>query len=336
MSLIIETLNKIEDKGFKNYVPPSLLKSNKNKTYPKKAFIYIGLFLSISFPTIYLSQYLGDISHTKVTTTNLNVKEIQPIPIAEDISKISPVEVVLNKIPEINLLEKELNQLDSLNILNSVFHSVNNSIEKLPIPEITNKNTEKHSPFENNLEFEFNSFVSIAESYLKEKDIQNSIQWYEKAYRLKKDEYVLNQLLNLYLQVNSWETLNSIISKLENEKIIYSFLTQLVNNNQIQLADKIISQKIKFDKNGYLFYLNGIILETKGNTEKAELSYRIAYQKNKADPYLVYSYGRILEINKKYEDALNIYLQAEKLDIDNNLKSIITERISILRGNFVF
>jgi tetratricopeptide (TPR) repeat protein len=338
MSLIIDTLNKVETKEFKNHIPPNLLKKNPNSKSTKKTLIYIGLFFTLSFPTTFLFNQIENLQqdNIKTSTVALNVPETQPVSIAKNTPTFNSDKS--NKVTEINSLEKDLNQLDNLNIPNVVFNSVKENIENLKIEvkkskkikRVLNKETTK-----DNIKFKFNSYISIAENYLKENDIQNSLKWFKKAYQIKKDEYVLLQLLNLYLITNNWKYLNSLLPELKDEKSIYSFLIQLINRNQIENADKILTEKIKFDKNGYLLYVKGLILEDRGDFKKAEKFYKKAYEKNNLDPYLAYSYGRILEINKKYTKALNIYLNTKNLHLDKNLQKTIQQRISILRKNNV-
>ncbi len=333
MSLIIETLNKMESEEFKSYVPPFFQKDNniKKKYFPKKAYIYAGLLVSLSFPSLYFANLIES-SQQNFGERTVIINEERPVPVAQDISKVSKPEIVLNEKVEINFLEKELNQLENLQIPNSVVLSVQNEIANISIPKI--KMEKSKSP--QNLDLEFNSFVSMADNFYNEKDFENSIKWYQKAFQIKKDNYVLNRLLILNYQQKNWEDINALLPELKDEQTIYSFLLNLINDNQITFAKEILNKKINLDKNGYLFYLNGMIFENEGDLLQAENSYKKAFEKNSTDPYLSYSYGRILEINKKYSQALNIYLQTEKLDLDNQLKTIIQQRISILRGSLVF
>ncbi len=336
MSLIIETLNKMESEEFKSYVPPFFQKDNKikKKNFPKKAYIYAGLLVSLSFPSLYLANLIES-SQQNFTEKTIIINKERPVPVAQDISKIYKPEIVFNEKVEINFLEKELNQLENLQIPNSVVLSVQNEIAKISIPVISETQKEKRqSP--KNLDLEFNSFVSMADNFYNEKDFENSIKWYQKAFQIKKDSYVLNKLLILNYQQKNWANIDALLPELKDEQTIYSFLLNLINDNQITFAKEILDKKINLDKNGYLFYLNGMIFENQGDLLQAENSYKKAFEKNSTDPYLAYSYGRILEINKKYSQALNVYLQTEKLDLDNQLKTIIQQRISILRGSLVF
>ncbi len=338
MSLIIETLNKMETEEFKNYVPPFFQKESKpkNKIKSKKIYIYIGLFLSLSVPSIYMANLLENANQNSIVLETKTIKEEIPVPIAQDISKVSSTEIILDEKTEINFLEKDLKQLESLQIPNSVFLSVQYEISKISIPEIAKEKKVKNQENPKNLDLEFNSFVSMADNFYNKNDFENSIKWYQKAYQIKKDEYVLNRLLILNYHQNNSKAVDSLISEIKDEQVVYSFLLNLINDDQIQLAKEILNKKINLDKNGYLLYLNGMILENQGDTKEAEKFYKFAYKKNNADPYLAYSYGRILEINKKFNQALNVYIQTQNLNLNNELKNIVKERISILRGNFVF
>ena len=334
MSLIIETLNRIETDEFKNYVPPSLLKNQKkDKPNSKKIYIYLGIFVSLSAPALYLSSLIGNITNEnqQIAVATYNETKNQIVPEVNDIPVV-PLEAGVNE--NINYLEKSIKEINRLKISSSVYITVKNSIDKILIPEVVQKQNIKKQP--ENLDAKFNSFVSMAETSYREGDLENSLKWYKNAYSIKKDSYVLNQILNIYIQKNNWATVNSLISDVKSEDLIYSFLVQLIDKNQTQLAEQILDEKIDTDKNGYLVYLKGLILENKGNTLQAEEFYKKAYDKNRLDPYFAYSYGRILEINKKYSKALKVYLQTKNLNLDNNLKSIIENRISILRGNLVF
>ncbi len=334
MSLIIETLNKMETKGIKNQIPPFFQKDfkQKNKVSYKKIYVYVGIFISLSFPSMYISKIIADSNQNILNHKDYTVIK-NTAPIVMDIPKIEN-EQFLNEDTETISLEKDLSQLENLNIASSVFLEIQNIVNHTIIPEIKRKTVLKKSQI--NLDFEFNSFVSIADSFYNQKDFENSIKWYEKALNIKKDEYVITQLLSLYIQKNNFKNVYALLPEIKNEQVAYSVLTELIENNQIQTAKDILDKKINLDKNGYLIYLKGLIAENEKDFAKAEELYKKAFEKNSLDPYLGYSYGRILEINKKYTEALSVYLKIQNLKKDIQLENTVSQRISILRRNIVF
>ncbi len=224
----------------------------------------------------------------------------------------------------------------------------NNQLKEPPSIEITKKeafhklernkelNVEKkevgvniRQPTNNTHKIEnINKLILLADYYLDKGELLEAQKLYEKAFKLKKDNYVLEKLAFIYIQTGQIEKLNK--------------LSEFIKNNQ-NLSKKI---SIKLIKLGYLDFaknfirinilniadrnlLIGMLYEKSGNIDNALIAYEEAFKFNK-QPIYAYSYGRILEIKGEYKKALEVYKKAK----NNNDKfyKIIKERIKFLEG----
>jgi len=174
----------------------------------------------------------------------------------------------------------------------------------------------------------FNKLVLLADYYLDKGNLIEALNLYEKAFSLKKDNYVLEKLMYIYIQTGQTNKIDKFINYIkQNQNLVKNIAIKLIKTGYLEFANDFIRNNILniADKN----LLMGTVYETKGDINKALTFYKKAFVFNKK-PIYVYAYGRVLEIKGNYKEALKIYKMAKKNN--DEFYKLIQERIKFLEG----
>jgi len=326
MSLIIETLGRLKGKGRDKPIPPGLKRKNAKGTGKKRFFVYFGVIVILagilSLLIINKDKLLyGEKGNILSSTNSSQTKEKQSLKIAQNpVSKNSTIE----KKPPIEMKSEQ-----------EVLHSlppVEDKIEKKEVGEI--KNTRGHG-FENRQKqdrlYLYNSYLNIANNYLDKGLYTQSLEYYKKAYNLKKNQKVLKNIILLQILIGNTGDLNRYISQLDKKSYIADIAIILIKSGQLKKAEKYLSG-LTGEPSPYLLYAYGILREKQGKYQQAQAYYKKAYQLNPYDQYITYAYARILEINGFSKKAADVYIRLLSLEnVDTKIKRIATKRLKMLR-----
>ncbi|WP_457624366.1 tetratricopeptide repeat protein [Persephonella sp.] len=329
MSLIIQTLNRLKGRGKNKPVPPGLKGEVRKEEGGKRFFIYAGVIIilagALSILLINRDKLLyGD-------RDNILSRVENTLKIARNTASTSDGRPVKN-------IEKE-NPKKTSESINPIAPEEKYTVKKEPVPPETKKTVaakknrqEKKAENKNRKNiYLYNSYISLANSYLEKGDYRESLLYYKKAYSLEKNQKVLKNIIVLQILTGNFEDLYRYIPQLKEESYIADIAISLIDSGHLNRAEEFLSRFIGMSS-PYILYAWGILLEKQGKYQQALVYYRKAYQLNPYDQYIAYAYGRILEINGFYKKAVNIYTGMLNLEgLDKRIKEILQERIKILR-----
>ena len=142
-----------------------------------------------------------------------------------------------------------------------------------------------------------------------------------------------NNLCYLYGKRGAWFEAKEIIDKERYQgKLLYAYAYGAVENNQENYYQNLLPY-IMIDRSGLLMLLTAYYFEKKNYFKKASSFYKMAYNKNPSNLYIMYAYARNIDSQKKYKHALLLYKKIlRKTDISNLLHKTTLLRISQIEG----
>jgi len=154
--------------------------------------------------------------------------------------------------------------------------------------------------------FNYTKILNQAHNYKVNMNFFKSIEFYEKAYNLiKNNNSANNNLFYLYGKTNNWQKAKIRLLEFENKDVfLYSYSRGALEINNIKLESDI-KPYLMYDNSGYTKLILGYHFEMNNNLKKASYYYKKAYKKNNI--YLSFAYARFNEIIKNYKKAKFIY-----------------------------
>lgn len=141
------------------------------------------------------------------------------------------------------------------------------------------------------------------------------------------NQKIKNNLCYLYGKQGAWFQAKSIIeSQRYQGKLLYAYSNGAVQSNQENYYNDILPY-ISIDNSGRLMMLTGFYFEKREDMQRAISFYKMAYEKNPSDPYNIFVYARVLDMEQKtqaaalYRDVLN------KIDSSHPLYATIQKRV---------
>jgi len=123
---------------------------------------------------------------------------------------------------------------------------------------------------------------------------------------------VKNNLCYLYGKRGAWFEAKTVIDKEQYQgKLLYSYAYGAVENNQQDYYVNL-SPYIMLDRTGMLMLLTGSYFERREDLERATIFYKMAYKKNKSNPYVLYAYARSEDMQEKFKEATELYKRVLK------------------------
>ncbi|PLX65884.1 MAG: hypothetical protein C0603_12985 [Denitrovibrio sp.] len=202
-------------------------------------------------------------------------------------------------------------------------------VQKPAKPVLTDEQRRKF-----NKKINYNTLMATANRALEDKRYDKAIENYEKVLKIKATPASLASLLKARIGKGDISLISADLKKHKraaSAKVIAFTATEL--NSVGYTADSLSLLKDnlgKFSNDGKLYYTAGQIHEEKKDYERAEIAYGKAVDMVYVEPYYVYAYARLLDTNKKYEMAIEMYNRLGELQADSGLKITASNRAMAL------
>jgi len=181
---------------------------------------------------------------------------------------------------------------------------------------------------------QYNTLVTMADRALKNGEYERAIENYSKALSSKPSPANLVNMLKAMIRkgdMNSVEAELLKFSKIADERVISVTAMEMAQVGQKERGLDLLRNYLgKFDNDGRLYYSAGQIHENAKDYMRAETAYGKAVELLSVEPYYIYSYARMLDINNKYDNAIAQYTKIESLQADENLKKNASARAAVL------
>lgn len=331
MSLIIDVLKRLEGKGRRTGVHPALLR-RKEETRDRKRYLFLAF--SIFFALTALGAYFVS---DRILSKEAYQEEIGPPPEnpteeapPEPPRTVEPIEKTAREeeAPKPKI-ERETQPAEKRPERIQV--SKRSGIEKITSDILV----EKPSPAVKRKAVSGGSFPKLAylaDKAFREGDLVRSKEYYERALALRKDPKVANNLMVVYVRLGLYERARSLLFKIGEEDLAYTYLVELAGSGRVEEALKEGKGLKYLDRRGRVLFALGYIHELIGNIEEALRHYEAAYKKNPKDPYVAVNYARLLEAKGDLRKAYSVYTGLNLEDLDPKIKLLVERRIGYLRN----
>ena len=315
MSLIIDSLKKIKKSADRKLLPPNLKpEKKKNKRLFLLASVVIVLFILFLALKILENELIINEEYEHISIRQVK----KPVETSVSQKQDKSIEKNIRKTPKNSITPKTDTSLKN------VQHKKHQS--KKPQTPPTPKKIEKGK---------YVFYVTQANKYLKKKEYQKSLMFYQKAYSIKPEESILTNIIILKIKSGN-NNIKEEIKSIKSEKNLYKIALVAINSGKYQLIKEFLQKRSSQDSSGITDYLLGIIYEKEGKLNDAEKQYKEAFRKNPSNPYISYAYGRILEINGKRSISRKIYEHTLKIikDKSSKLWKVVYERLKTSGGSY--
>jgi len=181
----------------------------------------------------------------------------------------------------------------------------------------------------------YNNTVAQAEKALNSGRYSKAAELFQEAISQKKSSANLANLLLAYVRMGDtarvYEMSKKYSSFLTKDAVSAAAIEMSKLGQHTQGLSYLKSMLGHFDNDAVIYYTAGIINEMDKNNEKAEAAYQKAVELAPVEPYYIYGFARILDINKKYAQAAAEYSKIQPLVAEPELKKNASERANTLR-----
>jgi tetratricopeptide (TPR) repeat protein len=343
MSLLMDLLKKVGEKDKKRALHPSI--SRVHRAGGSRRSLFFGLaagFLVISvfayiFSTRILERFMmgEDYSTQLALVKDRAVKREQeieePVEVSEQTVNDEEMEEIVEVEEQITEEEPPVEEKEIIQAKMSA-DSKKAEVEKL-LGDLRREEAAQFPPKgAENLTADYTSSLFYADHYFREGNLKKSMEFYEKAYSIRKSTKVANNLILIYIRLGLIDRAKKLAFQEKDEKLLYTYIVELARSYGSDRALKEIERAISFDRRGYLYFARGYLREKAGDIILAFEDYKRAYKKDPSNPYFAYNYARLLEQRGKLRDALIIYNSLNAGDLDPKIRNIVRERIDYLRS----
>lgn len=178
---------------------------------------------------------------------------------------------------------------------------------------------------------EYANSLYYGDYYFKKGDLRRSMEFYERAYSIRRSENVANNLITIYLRLGLRSKAKAILKNHPTERLYYTYIMELAKNLGTEEALGEIGALIGSDRSGYLYFARAYLRERKGDLEGASEDYRTAYSKDPANPYFAFNHARMLEREGRLKEAYRVYRSLNMQNLEPKIKDIVRERLKELR-----
>lgn len=142
------------------------------------------------------------------------------------------------------------------------------------------------------------------------------------------NQKIKNNLCYLYGKQGAWFQAKNIIEGQRYQgKLLYAYANGAVQSNQENYYNDILPY-IAIDNSGKLMMLTGFYFEKREDMQRAISFYKMAYEKNPSDPYNIFAYARVLDMEQNSQSK-TIYMDIlKKIDTSHPLYATIYKRVS--------
>ncbi|MCD8553796.1 tetratricopeptide repeat protein [Seleniivibrio sp.] len=368
MSLILDSLKKVNStKKSGNAVPPSLLNlkpSGSRGKAPRKSLLVllavavIGFIIVLFMPT--------DDSRYKVNAAG-GIKQdvpqaVQPVAVKKPASDTQPKETPAPEYDPTAANKQRLAAMNSLPEINKPAPTPaplpvpapapeqQTAPTPMPEPQPTTPSTVPAQPVQkSNPSFvltgrakreydrmiDYNTMTAQAASALRSGNSRKAEELYGKALAEKVTKPSLTGLLTAKIRQGKVNEIQGIINNYSytaDSSVISAAALEISDMGYTEQALNLLSANSSKAGSGQIYYTAGIIQENSADYAKAETAYKKAVQSAPGDSYFLYAYARILDVQKKYEDALTGYARlAEMPSAESGLRNSAQQRASAIQ-----
>lgn len=182
--------------------------------------------------------------------------------------------------------------------------------------------------------FSKSNIIQKAESAYKRGDESEAILYYEMLLSSgQATEKIKNNLCYLYGKKGAWFNAKTLIDKEYYQiNFLYAYAYGSVETHQETYYDNL-SPYIMIDKSGMLMLLSGSYFEQKNDFPHAYTFYKMAYDINPTNPYLIFAYARSADLQNELSRAKQLYEDTlKKIDNSHPLYEPTTARVVQIKG----
>jgi hypothetical protein len=180
--------------------------------------------------------------------------------------------------------------------------------------------------------YQLSNMAFTANNAYKKGDYTKAMIYYEMMLAAGiQNRKIKNNLCYLYGRIGAFNQAEDIIKNTSYPaKLIYAYAYGAALNQQKNYYQDL-SKYILLDHTGRLLLLTAYYFENKKDLNRAIQFYKMAYQHNPSDPYILFAYARSLDQINSQENALKLYKKvAEMTTISSQLYKVTTLRIQQL------
>jgi tetratricopeptide (TPR) repeat protein len=185
---------------------------------------------------------------------------------------------------------------------------------------------------------EYNTMIIVGDRALNSGSYQKAVENYEKAMSQKPTPALLVRLVKSRLSVGDADGAVRTVDKYKkhlDDSVLSVIASELddagFKNQSLSLLG---SYQGVFETDSKLYYTAGQIHEKHSDYAKAEAAYGKASELLPADGYYAYAYARMLDTNKKYEEAVKAYNDTLRLNIKTDIRVPALNR-SVTLSNYI-
>ena len=176
----------------------------------------------------------------------------------------------------------------------------------------------------------YNTFVSNGSRALSSGEFVKAADNYEKALEIKPSESALSNYIKAKIKSGSPYSVGDALKKYSSAasgKVVSAAALDLESAGFAGESLAVLrAHSTSVDKSGTVYYTAGQIHERLQNYKAAEKAYGNALAMHPADPYILYAYARMLDINMKLGEAVEAYSKISRLDAEPTIKKAASDR----------
>jgi tetratricopeptide (TPR) repeat protein len=181
----------------------------------------------------------------------------------------------------------------------------------------------------------YNTTLTIADRAYADGNYEKAIAGYTEAMKTKPTQATLLSLVRSKLAVGDVSSVPRLVSRysyVTDSKGIAAVSFAMSDAGYASQAQELISDyKNSVENPSVLHYTSGLIYENSGKSMQAEQAYADAHREVPADAYYAYAYARAMDMNKKYNEAAEMYTIVASIDADSAIKNNASERALVIR-----
>jgi len=366
MSLIIDTLKRIKSTSVKGSVPPGMVNlapsSRVRPPYIAMAFLLAVALLGIG-AVLYIESITADSYNVKrvakkpvvenpdMSEADVERRIAEAVAVAVEKSRSEMSEAIqnpttLNRVrAKVAVRELPVSADKKLtesieNVSESEVAAEQVEVEVAEVkPEIEKVEPVKPVISESDQQafrekIRYNTSLSIASKAYMSGDYRKAADIYENALH-KGDSLAFRNLLMSKVRLGDFASLKELMVKhggLADEYIVSDVALEIASAGFGKLAIDFIGESFRLPlEKSRLFYTSGLIYEGIKSYELAEKFYKSAIRLKPADAYYTYAYGRMLDVKKRYKEAIVMYDKSAAIGSYKDIRSNASTRASILR-----
>jgi len=183
---------------------------------------------------------------------------------------------------------------------------------------------------------EYNTTVSQAADALRNGNNRRAEEFYSKALSENATKPVLTGLLTAKIRQGKLNEIQPAIDDfpyLADASVVSAAAVEMSSLGLDQQALSLLNSNTRKSGSGQIYYTAGLIQENAGDFDKAETAYQKAVHAAPGDAYMLYAYARILDIQKKYGDAVIAYEKLAAIpSADDTMKNNAKARAALLKN----